>query len=43
MTGPFSGGLNVSGSTIVPPDIAGTAFTLPFDLTLDTKGNHRDS
>ena len=41
MRGPFSGGLNISGSTIVPLDIAGTAFTLPFDLTLDTKGNHR--
>jgi len=41
VSGAFSGTLNVSGSTRVPPDIVGTSFTLPFDLTLDTKGNHQ--
>ena len=41
VSGPFSGALNVTGSTKIPPNIVGTAFTLPFDLTLDTKGNHK--
>jgi len=41
VAGPFSGALNVRGSTKVPPNIVGTAFSLPFDLTLHTKGNHQ--
>ena len=40
-SGPFSGVLNVSGTTTIPQDIVGTSFTLPFNLTLDTKGNHQ--
>ena len=32
MAGPFSGALNVSGSTMIPPDIVGAAITLPFDF-----------
>ena len=41
VSGPFSGALNVMGTTMIPPDIVGTAFRLPFDLTLDTNGNHQ--
>ena len=40
-TGPFSGNLHVSGTTTIPPDSIGTPVTLPFDLTLNTKGNHQ--
>ncbi len=40
VAGPFSGTLNLSGTTRIPPDIIGTSFVLPFDLALDTKGNH---
>ncbi len=41
LSGPFSGTVNVKGSTIFPPTIVGTAFSLPFDLALDTKGNYQ--
>ena len=40
MAGPFSGTLNVSGSTMIPPEMIGTSFTVPFDLTLNGEGNH---
>ncbi|MDH5427796.1 MAG: hypothetical protein OEY57_06440 [Nitrospirota bacterium] len=40
LAGPFSGTLHVSGSTVIPPEMVGTSLTLPFDLSLDTKGNH---
>ena len=40
-SGPFSGNLNVRGTTTIPPDMVGTPIILPFDLTLDTSGNHR--
>jgi hypothetical protein len=39
--GPFSGNLSVRGTTTIPPDMVGTPIILPFDLTLDTSGNHR--
>ncbi|MEX2492200.1 MAG: AsmA family protein [Nitrospirales bacterium] len=41
MTGPLSAALNVRGLTLIPPEIMGTSLTLPFDFTLDAKGNHR--
>jgi len=40
-SGLFSGNLGISGTTTIPPDIVGTPVTLPFNLTLDTNGNHQ--
>ncbi|HBP86752.1 MAG TPA: hypothetical protein DD706_03530 [Nitrospiraceae bacterium] len=39
-SGPFSGNLQVSGSTALPGELLGTPFTLPFAVSLDTSGNH---
>jgi hypothetical protein len=39
-SGPFSGNLQISGTTGFPGDLLGTPFTLPFAVTLDTSGNH---
>ncbi|MEO6423037.1 MAG: hypothetical protein ABIR84_10260 [Candidatus Nitrotoga sp.] len=40
-TGLFSGNLGISGTTTIPPDMVGTPVKLPFNLTLDTSGNHQ--
>lgn len=39
-SGPFSGNLQISGTTALPGDLLGTPLTLPFAVTLDTSGNH---
>ncbi|MBA3612714.1 MAG: hypothetical protein H0W49_07325 [Nitrospirales bacterium] len=39
-SGPFSGNLNVSGTTALPGELLGTPFNLPFAVTLETSGNH---
>jgi hypothetical protein len=39
-SGPFSGNFSVRGTTTVPPDMVGSPIILPFDLALDTSGNH---
>ncbi|MCA9499598.1 MAG: hypothetical protein KC588_10430 [Nitrospira sp.] len=39
-SGPFSGNLQISGTTALPGDLLGTPFTLPFAVTLETNGNH---
>jgi len=39
-SGPFSGNLSVRGTTTIPPDMLGSPIILPFELALDTSGNH---
>ena len=41
LSGPFSGTLDVNGTTDIPPDIIGTSFRLPIDVSLETSGNYR--
>lgn len=41
LSGPFSGTLNVNGTTNIPPDVIGTSFSLPIDVNLETSGNYR--
>ncbi len=41
LSGPFSGIFNINGTTHIPPDIIGTSFRLPIDVSLETSGNYR--
>lgn len=39
--GPFSGVITISGDTILPGELTGTPIPLPFEVSLDSKGNHK--
>ncbi len=39
--GPFSGNLQVSGTTSLPGNLIGKPLHIPFAVTVDTNGNHR--
>ena len=41
LSGPFSGTLNINGTTNIPSDVIGNPFTLPLDINLETSGNYR--
>lgn len=39
--GPFSGAISVSGETILPQEVLGRTIPLPFEISLDSEGNHK--